>query len=54
MLKDEVFGRSVVFVGDDSGLQDEVLRSLEGVGGGDQIGGEAAGEEVARRAGSEE
>ena len=53
LLKDKIFGRDIVFVGDDSGLQRELLRRLERVGGGDQVGGETAGEEVARRAGGE-
>ena len=54
LLKNEVFGGDVVLIGDDSGLQGELLRSLEGVGGGDEIGGEAASEEFARRTGGEE
>ena len=43
LLKDEIFGRGVVFVGDDSGLKGELLRGAEGIGGGDEIGGEAVG-----------
>ena len=54
LLKNQIFGGDVVLVGDDSGLQGELLRSFEGVGGGDEVGGEAAGEEVARRTGGEE
>jgi hypothetical protein len=48
MLEHEIFGSEIVFVGDDSGLQDELLRCSERVGGGDQIGRKAAAEKVAR------
>ena len=54
LLQHQIFGRDVVFVGDDASLQRELLRSLEGIGGRDEIGGEAACEEVARRTGGEE
>ena len=30
LLQDEIFGREIVLVGDDSGLQDELLRRPEG------------------------
>ncbi len=53
MLQHQGFGRAVIFVGDDSGLQDKLLVSFEIVGGNDQVGGETASEEIARRTGAE-
>jgi len=47
MLEHERFGSEVVLVGDDAGLERELLRSFEGIGGGEKVGGEAAGEVVA-------
>jgi hypothetical protein len=35
MLKDKVFGRRELLVGEDTGLQFELLRNFEGVGSGD-------------------
>ena len=54
MLEDEIFGRDVVFVRDDSSLQEVLLWSFEIGGGANQVGGETAGEKVARRAGGKE
>ena len=53
MLEDESFGGDVALVGDDADLQCELLLRAEGVGGGDEVGGESAGEEVARRTADE-
>jgi hypothetical protein len=53
MLKDKVFGRRILFVGEDSRLQFELLGNFECIGSRDQVGGEAASQEIARRAGNE-
>jgi len=53
MLKNDVVGREVVLVGNNSGAELEGLRGGESVGSGDQVSGEAAGEEVAGGAGWE-
>ncbi len=50
-LQDEGVGRTEVLVGDDAGAEPEGLRGFESGGGGDQVGGQAAGEEIARRTG---
>ena len=42
-------GRTEIFVGDDAGPEPEHLRRFEGIGSRDQIGGEAARQEIARR-----
>ena len=49
VLQDQVFGSQIVFVGDYSSLQSELLRGFERVGSGNQIGCEPAGEDIARR-----
>ena len=49
LLKHEIVGRNKIFVGNDSRLQGKLAGRLECVGGGDEIGGETAREEVARR-----
>jgi hypothetical protein len=54
MLEDYVFGRRVILIRQYSGLQDVLLRSLEVVGGRDEIGGEAAGEEITRGTGGKQ
>src|SRR5580704_6514931 len=51
MLEHEIFGGDVDLVRNHAGLQDVLLRRFEGIGSGDQVGGEAAREVVARRAG---
>ena len=53
MLQDEVFGRDVVFVGNDSCLDRELLWRLERGGSGDEVSGETTRQKVARRAGYE-
>ena len=50
MLEYEIFWRKVILVGDNAGLQDKLLRRAEFGRGGDEVSGEAAGEEIARRA----
>src|SRR5215467_11835718 len=50
MLQDQVFRRDVVLVGENSGVQDELLRGTEFCGSFDEIGSETAREEIARRA----
>ena len=53
MLQYQVFGRKVILVGNDAGLQEIVLGLFEGIGGGDQVRGETPGQKVARGAGEE-
>ncbi len=53
LLENNIFRRHVVFVGNGSGLQGELLWSLKLWGSGDQVGRETAGQEVARGAGGE-
>ena len=53
LLKNQIFGRDVVFVGNDSRVEGKLLRRFEGVGSGDQVGRETARQEVARRTGGE-
>jgi hypothetical protein len=50
LLKNDIFGRNVVFVGDSAYLQSELLWGLKGSRTGDQVSGETAGEEVSRGA----
>ena len=38
-LQYQIFGGDIVFVGEDSGLEDELLGGFECVGRGDQVGG---------------
>src|ERR1051326_5480074 len=54
MLEDESLGGDVVLVGDDTDLQGELLLRAEGGRSGDEVGGEPAGEEVARRTADEQ
>ena len=51
MLEDERFGREVILIGNDAGVQEELLLSLKSVGVFDQTCGKAARQEIARRAG---
>ena len=53
VLKNEIFGRGIVLVGDDSRLQNEWLRRFEFAGSQDEIGSQTAREDVARRAACE-
>jgi hypothetical protein len=53
LLKNKIFGRDIVFVGNDSRVKRELLWRFEGVGNRDQIGGETARQEIARRTGGE-
>jgi hypothetical protein len=54
MLEDESLGGDVALVGDDTDLQGELLLRTESRRGGDQVGGEPAGEEIAGRTADEQ
>ena len=53
VLKNQIFGRRIVLVGNDSGFEKEWLRRFEFAGSQDEIGGQTAREDVARRAACE-
>jgi hypothetical protein len=53
MLEQEIVRREVVCVGKNAGAKLEQLYRAERAGARDQVGGEAAGEEIAGRAGGE-